>query len=389
MYRVAVILLLAVLLVVIPLPGKVSIEADGMLSVGVAYAHPAAPVLESDWTVNDSGGAAVTSITLTKPAGVSNDDLLLLIVGNDESNVADWEPLASWNMIVDFNNAGADAALAVYWRVATGDASETDPAPTCTSNEAYGWYIRVSGADTTTPIHITGTPAGVVASPYTIGEVTTTADDCLVFYASAFDGGGAGSFSESGAGWAEVDEQYSGTAGTDACGVWGTKTMSGQGATGDVSVTLGTTDGTSSVQFAVQPPVACSPDISNTPSTYDFGVVAESANYTTGITNFTVTNSSGGAVDISIQGTDMTGGTTWTLSDTATAGSNTYGLKAGLDDADDNYDVIVKKTAVFNDLITGLADNTTQDWGLQFFAPTSMDDGAEKTCTVTLTAVCQ
>jgi len=141
----------------------------------------AVPVIEG-WTVNDTGGTAVASITLTKPSGVQVGDLLLIIVGNDESNVADWNTLADWTMIVDANGAASDAAIGVYWRIATGHASETNPTPTCTVNEVYGWYIRVSGADTTTPIHLVGTPAYDATEPYTVPEITTTTDDCLVFY---------------------------------------------------------------------------------------------------------------------------------------------------------------------------------------------------------------
>jgi len=80
----------------------------------------------------------------------------------------------------------------------------------------------------------------------------------------------------------------------------------------------------------------------------------------------------------------MTGGVTWTLSDTATPASNVYGLKAGLDGG--SYNIIVKKNSPFNDLVTSLADSGTQDWGLQLLAPTAFSDGALKTGTVTLTA---
>lgn len=134
--------------------------------------------------------------------------------------------------------------------------------------------------------------------------------------------------------------------------------------------------------------LGCTEDISNTPGTYDFENVAESSTTSTDINEFRVTNNSGGAIDITVSGTAMTGGTQWTLSDTATPGENIYGLKAGLDDDDDNFDVIVKNTSP-NTLVTGLADTATQDWGLQLLAPTLFSDGVEKSGTVTLTATCQ
>lgn len=126
------------------------------------------------------------------------------------------------------------------------------------------------------------------------------------------------------------------------------------------------------------------PDISNTPSTWGAGTVATSATPATGLDHFAVTNNSGFAVDIALSGTDMTGGTAWDLSDTGTAGADIVGLKAGLDGG--SYNIIIKETAPYNDLVTSLADSGTQDWGMQMFVPTSFSDGNLKTGTVTLTA---
>jgi hypothetical protein len=93
------------------------------------------------------------------------------------------------------------------------------------------------------------------------------------------------------------------------------------------------------------------------------------------------------AVDITIQGTDLTGGDdTWTLSDTATPGADTYGLKAGLEGGD--YTIIVKKSATYNTLKSNLASSATQKWGLKIWMPTSVTDydAQEMTGTVTLVA---
>jgi hypothetical protein len=127
-----------------------------------------------------------------------------------------------------------------------------------------------------------------------------------------------------------------------------------------------------------------SPSISNTPNSYNFGEVNPNDTISTGLSYFTVTNNSGSAVNITIGGTDITGGTTWTLSDTATAGSSTVGLKAGLNGG--SYNIVVKKTAPYNTLKSNLASSGTQGWGLQLLAPTNSTDSILKTGTVTLTA---
>ena len=141
---------------------------------------------------------------------------------------------------------------------------------------------------------------------------------------------------------------------------------------------------TSFGDFAVGEPLV--PNISNTPTSYNFGVLAEGAiaETTGGLTTayFTVTNNSAYAVNITISGTDMTGGTTWTLSNTATPGVDTYGLKAGLEGS--SY--IIVKSSSPNFLVEGLASLGTQDWGLQILAPTTFTGGGANSGTVTLTA---
>jgi len=125
--------------------------------------------------------------------------------------------------------------------------------------------------------------------------------------------------------------------------------------------------------------------IGSGPDTIDFGSLDEGATEVTGLDYFTLVNNSGFAVDVFIKGTDMTGGVTWALADNGIPGADIVALKAGLEG--DAYNIIVKKTAAFNELVGGLADAASQKWGLQIQAPTSFSDGVEKSGTVTLTAV--
>ncbi|MFC1908176.1 hypothetical protein ACFLWT_02090 [Chloroflexota bacterium] len=125
------------------------------------------------------------------------------------------------------------------------------------------------------------------------------------------------------------------------------------------------------------------PDISNTPTSYAFGTLATSSTTETGLTHFTVTNNSAFSINITITGTSMAGGTTWTLDDTATPGTDTYGLNAGLEGG--SYNIIVKNSAG-NALVSGLGASGTQRWGLQLLAPTVFTGGGLNTGTVTLTA---
>jgi len=110
------------------------------------------------------------------------------------------------------------------------------------------------------------------------------------------------------------------------------------------------------------------------------GSVAAGSTLSTGLTAFSIKNDGDVAIDVTVSGTDLTGGTTWTLSDTATAGANTYGLKAGIS----SYSIIVKKTAAYNTLVSNLAAGSSQSFGLQFLSPTSFSDGVVKTGTMNL-----
>jgi len=131
------------------------------------------------------------------------------------------------------------------------------------------------------------------------------------------------------------------------------------------------------------------PEITNTPGSNDFGILEVNTTGSTVINYFQIENTGGCAVDVVVYGTDATGGDdTWILSDTATPGENIYGLYAGLDDEDDIFDVIVRKTETYNTLVSNLAENATQDWGLKIYMPTSLSgyDCNEMSATITLVA---
>jgi len=130
---------------------------------------------------------------------------------------------------------------------------------------------------------------------------------------------------------------------------------------------------------------AAAEDIANA-GTYSFGNVDEGFTYSAPVTTWTITNNSGYAVNITIYGTDLTGGTTpWTLSNDGSAGTDIYGLKAGT--VTDTYSVVVKRegSTPYNTLAT-VSAGATQSWGLQLLVPTTISDFTVKSGTVTLVA---
>lgn len=126
----------------------------------------------------------------------------------------------------------------------------------------------------------------------------------------------------------------------------------------------------------------CIEDISEAQSSYDFGTIVASGSKASGLTYFTLTNSSGGAVSVAITATDMVGtGTDWTVS--SVPGADQYTIKAGTASA---YSITLSGTPAT--LFSSIVDSGTKPWGLKLWAPTSFSNGNVKSGTVTVTATC-
>ena len=114
-------------------------------------------------------------------------------------------------------------------------------------------------------------------------------------------------------------------------------------------------------------------DISCNQTIWAIGTVQATQTYATTITWGLVTNDGSEDVDVAISGDNMTGGAVvWVLSDDGNAGAGIIGMNAGLDDADDLYDIVIKRNTTFNLLVDELTGSGgTEAFGLQFKSPTS------------------
>lgn len=136
-------------------------------------------------------------------------------------------------------------------------------------------------------------------------------------------------------------------------------------------------------------------DISNAPTSKNFGIVSENSSYWSngsapdwgdGLNDpecfFTVTNNGSEPVNISIKATDFTGGVGWTLA--GSPGVNTVTLKAGKSGDADESDMVILTTSD-QSFISGLAASDSIDWELKLETGT-FTDGVQKSSTITLTA---
>lgn len=142
---------------------------------------------------------------------------------------------------------------------------------------------------------------------------------------------------------------------------------------------------------------ACTPNISNTPSSWNFGTASCNTSYWSsgsaptfplddGECHFTVTNSSGGTIDITVTATDFAGGNGWTLA--SSPGEDTVTMKAGKSGDSVEGDMVILATSS-QSFISGLADTASKKWELKLETATLHSDSDNKTSTVTLTATCQ
>ena len=129
--------------------------------------------------------------------------------------------------------------------------------------------------------------------------------------------------------------------------------------------------------------------ISNTQTTYDFGVIAASSTLNTGSAWSTVTNDGSVAADITIESNGWSGGTGWTYGSAAAdtgqlKASGTNGGVGGTGGAG-LYDITIPSGSSTL-LIDDLAASGSSAWEMQLDAPTSFTFGDQQTTTVTLTA---
>ncbi len=217
----------------------------------------ALPVVAS-FTSQAAGGTGSSSVTLTKPAGVQVGDLLMMIVGNEESLNGAIPAIIGWTQAYEIGSTVSDCRASMFWRIADGTEGTTQLVPWDGTNDAGGgWYLRITGAATSLPIHVVGTSSQVGNSTtLTMLAVTTSVNNCLAFSHLSFDGANGTPFTPSGTGWGTTvpanQELLDGPANTGWSGVWITKAMVSAGSTQAQIMTASSSDGMTGIQFAIK-----------------------------------------------------------------------------------------------------------------------------------------
>lgn len=214
----------------------------------------AGPVVFESAT-STSSSAPTASTTGTIPAGTIAGDLLIALLGHQQT-INDWTLPSGWNLH-SIRAVHGGNEISILWKAASG--SDSDPTFTANpgSNTSYGIncvLLRLSGADTSAPIGAIQDTNSVSGTSHTLTGITTTHKKAMAVVAACLDRGiSTGAFS----GWTNSATERADTAGTTSTlltslGV-ATKELPTKGATGNFGVTSALAEEVKGVVFEIIP----------------------------------------------------------------------------------------------------------------------------------------
>lgn len=185
----------------VTLGGAVQLESQLTVGVNIAFSvgllgsltvgtHVTGSVLGAPfWQSVATATSATGSITITKPAGTVDGDLLLALIACDTilSN-QDIDTPAGWALIRHDTISNQHARS--FWKIASGEPADYTFTFTAAPNVSTGSIHRINATDAITPInaHAGGTLAAAMLDPDPdVTSVTTTVPNCLVLAWNSHD----------------------------------------------------------------------------------------------------------------------------------------------------------------------------------------------------------
>jgi len=361
-------------------------------------APPAGPTYQSVAVASSSPDTA--SIAVSKPSGTVSGDLLIGVIVTDGNagtltSPSSWTPIDSGT--ADPGGTANQVTLGAWHKIAGGSEPPSYTWSWTNSEAVYAFIIRITGHDVSDPIDVWGVATGsstgasiTVTSP----SVNTNVDDTLVLRIFGADRAmNFGSYPTGHTGITFNSSSGDNTSMYQCTGGAAWQAQAATGATGTADFTAIPNTSATEEWRALTVVIAPLTDISNLPSTKDFGVVAASSTPNTGNAYFTITNSSTVTIDIYIKcdgWSPTTGTNSWTYG--SPIGADQGFLEASSADGgvggsqgEGLYDV-----EILNGIDTLLCDDvaitTNPTWELQLNAPSSFTHGDEQQTIVTLTA---
>jgi len=192
---------------------------------------------------------STSSLTIAAPAGIASGDLLVAIVGNDATNPGDCtfsDNVTDWTFGGCTGSSSSDSCVALYYK--TAGSSEGAVTVTSTVSVNWGFFLRVTGADTSDVVNASLFENQSGRTSHIITAVTTDADDCLVLFGFSYDGSDGTPYTVSGTGWGQVGSTL--LVG-DSSGVVGQRDQESLGAGVNAGVATTLSDGSAHFQLAI------------------------------------------------------------------------------------------------------------------------------------------
>ena len=215
------------------------------------------PVIAA-WAASDDGGSGSQTFTATAPSGIVAGNLLLILCMADAADDIDVMSIngttyPGWTKVGESGDNLSDVHTAVWWKEAGGSEGDVVIDDDDTNNHV-AWYMRITGADTTTPIHKSAQgQSSSDASSFNMASFTTTIDNCLGVAIAGWNGADLTPHTMTGSGWSETDEQAAGSSSTSCAGNFGEADLgTGGSKTGPTAGAAGS-DGWAYFKLAIAP----------------------------------------------------------------------------------------------------------------------------------------
>lgn len=214
----------------------------------------AVPVLEELSTDAYASGASSINVDYDTFTSINVGEILIIFAAADgfaSSNVFDDSTnKPTGYTLINFVGQGPSAVhCAAWWKAATGSESGTIAVPSSESKNLRAVIARISGANTTSPIHVVGADYDVNnLTEHPITGHTTTVADTLALFTFAYDSGLNFTVASP---WSE-DGDYGASGNAPGFGV-GSQDMATAGSTGDAVLTVPSSNGIAGFTFSIAP----------------------------------------------------------------------------------------------------------------------------------------
>jgi len=211
------------------------------------------PIVIESYTTNIDIGYPYEMV-LTKPTGVVTGNLLMILICHDSTGIEAYREAdtpAGWTWLTSNGDSAADAGYFIMYRISDGTEAATTTVVPTNSFMSVGFYLRISGANTSSPIVGIGTRCSTgSASSLTVTGLIGNSTDLGITVLSG-DGGDLYPYSVSTNSWTKVVENQGNTTSSSPSGVIAQKTYSTVDAA-SVLITPSATDGMNGIQVRIK-----------------------------------------------------------------------------------------------------------------------------------------